>query len=117
MNNINHINDYLVKKMIKKRQKGGKIKIFNNILDFFKKRWYIILIIFFVCFLLIIRTKDRNKRRIESEQFVNYMKNRELYIEELSKIKKEKNQNQINMYATEMYNDDKFDQDNNIYDY
>jgi hypothetical protein len=44
------------------------------------------------------------------------MKNRELYIEGLSKINKDKNQNQINMYATEMYNDDTLNQDINIYD-
>jgi hypothetical protein len=63
MNNINYINDYLVKKMIKKRQKGGKNKILTNILEFLKRRWYIILIICFVCFLLVIRMKDRTKRR------------------------------------------------------
>ena len=67
IDNSDLISTKLVKMLIKKRQKGGNMKILNNILIFLKDKWYIFLIIIFVIILLIIRLKDKHNKKREND--------------------------------------------------
>lgn len=85
-----------------KNQYGGTSKFLENILKFLKDYWYIIILVIFGIILLLMRLSDMKNKKIESLQFVEYMKNREVYLENLKEFNKKYNDNNLENFDTNM---------------
>lgn len=83
---MNLINNKTYEKLFVKKKKKLSNKYLKTIGKIIKKNLIYFLIICFIIIILVIRYKDSKKKKIEKEQFLNYMKNNNLRLDDFNQI-------------------------------
>jgi len=83
---MNLINNKTYEKLFVKQKKKMSNKYLKSMGKIIKNNLFYFLIVCFVIVILVVRYKDSKKKKREKEQFLNYMKNNNLSINDLKQI-------------------------------